>query len=171
MKTHQRAIAVFALLLATGCATAPAKPPYAAFETIPVPQGLEYRPTESSIIETPEVKAGRVVYRGRLEPQTLAAAMRSNLEADGWKPVGITTSGRSGSTQVYDKGGTSLQVRIWEGGPFSWYTYLELAAVEMAGARLNPGSAPVPSSVPAPSVAPKPSASVVPDAPAPVIAR
>ena len=150
MKTYQRSLAVFALLLAAGCGTAPAKPPYAAFETIPVPSELEYRPAESSIIETPEVRAGRVVYRGRVEPETLAAAMRSNLEADGWKPVGITTSGRSGSTQVYDKGATSLQVRIWEGGPFSWYTYLELAAVE-TGTRLNPGSAPVPSSVPEPS--------------------
>src|SRR4249919_4201768 len=120
MKTHERAIAVFALLLAAGCATTPAKPPYAAFETIPVPEGLEYRPGESSIIETPEVRAGRVVYRGRLEAETLAAAMRSTLEADGWKPVGITTSAHSGSIQVYDKGTTSLQVRVWEGGFFSW---------------------------------------------------
>jgi hypothetical protein len=120
-------------------------------------------------IETPEVKAGRVVYRGRLEPETLAAAMRSNLEADGWKPVGITTSGRSGSTQVYDKGGTSLQVRIWEGGPFSWYTYLELAAIEMTGPRS--GLAPASGSSLSPSAAPRPSISVVPDSPAPVITR
>jgi hypothetical protein len=171
MKTHQRAIAGFALLLTAGCATAPAKAPYAAFETIPVPKELEYRAAESSVIETPEVKAGRVLYRGRVEPETLAAAMRSNLEADGWKPVGITTSGYSGSTQVYDKGGTSLQVRIWEGGPFSWYTYLELAAVEMTGARPTSGSGSVPGTSTSPSAAPRPSISVVPDAPAPVITR
>jgi hypothetical protein len=109
-----------------------------------------------------------VLYRGRVEPETLAAAMRSNLEADGWRPVGITTSGQSGSTQVYDKGGTSLQVRIWEGGPFSWYTYLELAAVEMTG---RSGLAPVPGSSLSPSAAPRPSVSVVPDSPAPVITR
>jgi hypothetical protein len=171
MKTHQRAIAGFALLLTAGCASAPAKSPYAAFETIPVPKELEYRAADSSIIETPEVKAGRVLYRGRLEPETLAAAMRANLEADGWRPVGITTSGHSGSTQVYDKGGTSLQVRIWEGGPFSWYTYLELAAVEMAGARPTSGSVPAPGGALSPSAAPRPSISVVPDSPAPVITR
>jgi hypothetical protein len=170
MKTHHRAIAVSALLFAVGCASVPAKPPYAAFESIAVPKGLEYRPGESTVIETPEVKAGRVVYRGRLEPETLAAAMRSSLEADGWRLV-ASTSSRSGATQMYDKAGTQLQVRIWEGGPLSWYTYVELAAAEMAAGRPHPGSVPVPSSTPTPSEAPKPSASVIPDAPAPVITR
>ena len=171
MKTPQCAVAAFALLLAAGCATAPAKPPYAAFETIAVPEGLEYRPGDSTLIETPEVRAGRVVYRGRVEPDTLAAAMRSTLEADGWKPVGVTARVRSGSSQTFEKGGTSLQIRVWEGGLFSWYTYLELAAVEMGASRANPGAAPVPSSAPAPLEAPKPSASVMPDAPVPVVTR
>ena len=39
--THQCAFAVSALLLAAGCATAPARPPYAAFETIGIPKGLK----------------------------------------------------------------------------------------------------------------------------------
>src|SRR5262245_10629311 len=171
MNTHQRAAVVFALLLAAGCASAPAKPSYTAFDTIQVPKELEYRPDDSTVIETPEVKAGRVLYRGRVDPETLAAAMRSNLEADGWKTAGIATMGHSGSTQAYEKGGTSLQVRIWEGGPFSWYTYLELASVETMAGRSNPGGAPVPSSTPTPGAVPKPSASVIPDAPAPVVAR
>lgn len=170
MKTYQCAIAGSALLLAAGCASAPAKPPYAAFDTITIPKGLEYRPEESTIIETPDVKAGRVVYRGRLEPETLAAAMRSSLEAEGWKLVGGSSS-RSGATQLYDKGGTQLQVRVWEGGPFSWYTYVELAAVEMSRGRQHLGSAPVESSPSALSEAPKPSVSVIPDAQAPVITR
>jgi hypothetical protein len=161
---------VSALLFAAGCASAPAKPPYTAFETIAVPKGLEYRPGESTIIETPDVKAGRVVYRGRLEPETLAVALRSSLEENGWKLVGSTSS-RSGATQLYDKAGTQLQVRIWEGGPLSWYTYVELAAVETSAGRPHPGSVPVPSSTPAPGEAPKPSASVIPPAPAPVITR
>ena len=170
MKTTQCAAAVIALLLAAGCATAPAKPSYTAFETIPVPEGLQYQPNDSSMIETPEVRAGRVVYRGRLEPEALSATMRANLEADGWKPVGITTATRSGSTQVFEKGGTQLQVRVWEGGPFAWYTYLELAAVEM-GASRPPSAAPVPSSAPAPGQTPKPSASVIPEVRAPVVTR
>jgi hypothetical protein len=170
MKTYRRAIAVSVLLFAAGCASGPAKPPYAAFETIAVPKGLEYRPGESTIIETPDVKAGRVVYRGRLEAETLAASMRSSLEADGWKLLGGTAS-RSGATQVYDKAGTQLQVRIWEGGPFSWYTYVELAAVETMGGRPHQGSAPGASGAPAPSAAPKPSASMLQDVPAPVVTR
>jgi hypothetical protein len=171
MKTRDRAIAVFALLLAAGCATTPARPPYAAFESISVPKGLEYRPDDSTIIETPEVRAGRVVYRGRVEPATLGAAMRSSLEAEGWKPVGITTSTSAGSIQVYERGGTQLQVRIWEGGLFSWYTFLELAAVETVAGRSSPGVTPVPSSIPTPGAPAKPSASVVPDAPTPIITR
>src|SRR5262245_62595060 len=98
MKTPQRAIAVSALLLAAGCASSPAKPPYTVFESIPVPQSLEYRADSSTLIETPDVRAGRVVYRGRVEPETLASAMRQSLEAEGWRPVGLTTSAPSGST-------------------------------------------------------------------------
>ena len=171
MKTHQRAAAAFALLLVAGCATAPAKPPYAAFDTIEIPSGLEYRPDDSTVIETPDVRAGRVVYRGRVQPETLAAAMRASLEADGWKTVGITTIASSGSTQVYQKGATSLQVRVWEGGPLSWYTYLELAAVENIAGRPASGAAPVPSSTPGTGLTPKPSASATPNSPAPVVAR
>jgi len=163
MKTPQR-VAAFALLLAAGCATAPAKPPFAAFETLSIPAGLDYRPADSAVIETPDVRAGRVLYRGRVEPQTLAAAMRSNLETDGWKPVGIGTIARSGSTQEYTKGATSLRVRVWEGGFFSWYTYLELAAVETGVAQPSPGAAP------GPEVAPKPAAAI-PASPASVATR
>ena len=165
MKTHQRALAVCALVLAAGCATAPSKPPYTAFETIPVPKGLEYRPDESTVIETPEVKAGRIVYRGRLEPESLASLMRSSLESNGWKLIG-TTSSSSGAAQVYDKSGMTLQVRIWESGLFSWYTYVELAAVEMAPGRPHAGSPGVPA-----SATPAPSASFTPVTPAPVVTR
>ena len=165
MKTHQRAIAVLALLAAAGCATAPAKPPYTAFESIPVPKGLEYRPDESTVIETPEVKAGRIVYRGRIEAESLAALMRSSLESNGWKLVG-TTSSSSGAAQVYDKSGMTLQVRIWESGLFAWYTYVELAAVEMASARPH-ASAPGGTAA---SAAPAPS-SYTPVTPAPVVTR
>jgi hypothetical protein len=164
MKTHQCAVAAFALLLSAGCSSTPVKAPYAAFESIPVPKGLEYRPDDSTLIETPEVKAGRVIYRGRIEAASLAAGMRSNLEAAGWRLLGSTTSSSHGTTQVYDKGGTSLQVRIWEGGPFSWYTYVELAAIEIGGTRASLAPAPMPSAAPIPGA-------TVPVAPAPLITR
>jgi hypothetical protein len=171
MKTPQRTVAAFALLLSAGCASSQVKPPYTAFESIPVPKGLEYRPDDSTIIETPEVKAGQVIYRGRLEPESLALGLRSNLEAAGWRMVGSTTTSRYGTTQVYEKGGTSLHVRIWEGGPFSWYTYVELVAVEMSPGRPGSSQAPVSRAAPAPTAAPMPSVSGVPVVPAPVITR
>ncbi|MGH7334721.1 MAG: hypothetical protein ACREKS_18640 [Candidatus Rokuibacteriota bacterium] len=183
MKTHQCAIGVFALLLATGCASTAPKPAYTAFEGLPVPKGLEYRPADSTIIETQDIKAGRVIYRGRIEPESLAQSMRSTLEADGWRLVGSTLSAQSGSAQLYEKSGMSLQVRIWEGGIFSWYTYVELAAIEMSASRPTsghetipkivpaPAVTPVPSAVPAPSLAPMPSASVESVTPASAVTR
>lgn len=189
MKTYQCAIGVFALLLTTGCASTASKPAYTAFEGLPVPKGLAYRPDDSTIIETQDVKAGRVIYRGRIEPESLAHSMRSTLEADGWRLIGSTFSAQSGSTQLYEKAGMSLQVRIWEGGFLSWYTYVELAAIEMTASRPAsghapvpgpaaipkivpaPGMTPVPSAVPTPSLAPMPSASVEPVTPAATVTR
>jgi hypothetical protein len=175
MRTYQCAIGVFALLFATGCASSASKPAYTAFEGLPIPKGLEYQPADSTIIETHDIKAGRVMYRGRIEPESLAQSMRSTLEADGWRLVGSTLSAQSGSTQLYDKSGMSLQVRIWEGGAFSWYTYVELAAIEMTASRPTSGYAPaltpVPSAAPVPGLTPTPSASAEPVTPPVTIMR
>ena len=118
------AIAVIALLLAA-CASTPPRPVRSEFEDIPVPKGLTYEADRSTIIESPQVKAARLVYRGRIEIESLAAAMRATLEGNGWRNVSSTTTARHGTTQVYEKGGNSLQVLLWEG---MWYTYVELTA-------------------------------------------
>ena|SRR3990167_414931 len=117
----------FALViaLAAACATTPTRAVRSEFEDIPVPKGLTYQQDRSTIIESPTVKAARLVYRGRLEPTSLAAAMRSTLEANGWRHVSSTTTGPQGTTQVYEKAGSSLEVRLWEGW---WFTYVELTA-------------------------------------------
>jgi hypothetical protein len=164
MRTYQCAIGVFALLFATGCSSTASKPAYTAFEGLPIPKGLEYQPADSTIIETHDIKAGRVMYRGRIEPESLAQSMRSTLEADGWRLVGSTLSAQSGSTQLYDKSGMSLQVRIWEGGAFSWYTYVELAAIEMTASRPTSGYAPVPAHEAIPKIVPAPAPPVTPSA-------
>src|SRR5437773_2424579 len=130
-------IVLVALLITTfGCATTTtaSRPPRSEFDDIPVTKGLAYVPDKSMILESPTVKAARLVYRGRLQPDSLAAAERTMLEANGWKNVSSTTTASRGVTQVYDKNGTSLQVLIWEGW---WYTYLELTA----GRALAPASA------------------------------
>ena len=112
-------------LLFVACASTPPRPVRSEFEDIPVPKGLTYEPDRSTIIESPQVKAARLVYRGRIEIESLAAAMRTTLESNGWRNVSSTMTSRSGTTQVYEKGGNSVQVQMWEG---LWYTYVELTA-------------------------------------------
>jgi hypothetical protein len=109
-------------LLLTACASNPPRPVRSEFEDIPVPKGLTYQQDESTVIETPNVKAGRHIYRGRIELESLTTAIRSTLEANGWRHVSSTKSAQHGTTQVYEKDGDSLQVQLWEG---LWYTYAE----------------------------------------------
>src|SRR5499425_1709833 len=122
----QRTLAAFLVLaLTAGCATTSNRAARSEFEDIPVPKGLSYQPSKSTIIESPTVKAARLVYRGRLEPDSLGVAMRSTLEANGWRHVSSTTTSPGGITQVYEKAGNSLEVHIWEGF-LQWFTYVEL---------------------------------------------
>jgi hypothetical protein len=111
--------------LVTACASGAPRPARSEFEDIPVPKGLEAVEDRAVIIESPSVKAARLLYRGRIDLPSLAGAMRSTLEANGWRPVSATTAQTAGTVQVYEKAGNSLQVRLWEGW---WYTYVELTA-------------------------------------------
>jgi hypothetical protein len=72
-----------------------------------------------------------MIYRGRIEPLSLGAAMRTTLEGNGWRSVSATSTGGQGTTQVYEKGGNSLQVRVWEEW---WYTYVEMTATRSLAA-------------------------------------
>src|SRR5439155_1644727 len=79
MKT--RLCAVLALmLLATACATTRLR---TEFDDVPLPTGLTYQPQRSVVIESPSVRAAKLVYRGRLEPASLALVMRAMLESNG----------------------------------------------------------------------------------------
>ncbi|MBI2216965.1 MAG: hypothetical protein HYU51_06665 [Candidatus Rokubacteria bacterium] len=122
---HQFLIVPLVVLVLAACATGRPTSQRSEFEDIPVPKGLTLEPGKSTIIESPSVKAARLVYRGRIEPGSLAVAMRTTLEANGWRNVSSTTTGQHGAMQVYEKGGNSLQVQVWEG---LWYTYVELTA-------------------------------------------
>lgn len=124
MKIVRLIAPLVAVMVLTACASAPPKVVRSEFEDMPVPKGLEYRAGKSTIIESPTVKAARLVYRGRLEITSLTVAMRTTLEANGWRHVSSTTS-THGTTQVYEKAGSSLEVRLWEG---LWFTYVELTA-------------------------------------------
>ena len=126
MHTFHRVLAAVSLVVVmTGCATLSPRAARSEFEDIPVPKGLAYVEGDSTIIESPNVKAAKLVYRGRVEPVSLGSAMRSTLEANGWRHVSSATAGDKGTTQVYEKPGNALQVRVWEGW---YYTYVELTA-------------------------------------------
>jgi len=122
----QRIVAALLVLAFTaGCASLSSRPVRSEFEDIPVPKGLNYQPGKSTVIESPTVKAARLVYRGRLEVESLGAAMRTTLEANGWRHVSSTSAAAHGITQVYEKAGSSLEVRLVDG---LWFTYVELTA-------------------------------------------
>jgi len=123
MRIRALILPLLALVLTTACATSASRPVRSEFEDIPVPKGLTYLEDRSTIIESPSVKAARLLYRGRVEAGSLGVAMRTTLEANGWRSVSSTSAGAQGMLQVYEKGGNSLQVRIWEG---LYFTYVEL---------------------------------------------
>jgi len=116
------AAAIAVSLVLVSCASTPPRATRVEFEDIPVPKGLAYQQEDSTVIETPNVKAGRHIYRGRLELDSLTTAIRTTLEANGWRHVSSTKTSQHGTTQVYEKDGDSLQVLLWEG---LWYTYAE----------------------------------------------
>jgi len=124
------ALSVVAVVL-TACASSPARPQRSEFEDIPVPAGLTLDLNKSTIIESPTVKAARLFYKGRVQPESLGTAFRTTLEANGWHHLSSTTSADKGITQVYDKAGNSLQVLIYEG---FYYTWVEVSATKAVSA-------------------------------------
>src|SRR5216117_4240628 len=125
------------MLLATACATTRLR---TGFDDVPLPRGLTYQPQRSVVIESPSVKAGELVYRGRLEPESLGLAMRTLLESNGWRHVNTTTSAKDGTRQVYEKGGNALEAHISEG---FWFTHLVIGVSETvltATTQIEPGT-------------------------------
>ena len=137
MKTSRTIAGALLVVILAGCATFAPKAARNEFEDIPVPKGLAYVENDSTIIESPAVKAAKLVYRGRVEVVSLGNAMRSTLEANGWRHVSTAMAGDKGTTQVYDKPGHALQVRVWE----SWYyTYVELTTSRSLGSPTSTSS-------------------------------
>ena len=118
-------LSVIALSLAA-CASSPKQ--RSEFEDIPVPSGLTLDWDKSTVIESPSLKAARLVYKGRIEPDSLGVVYRTTLEANGWHHLTSTTSSKKGTTQVYDKSGNSLHVLIYEG---IYYTWVEVSATRL----------------------------------------
>ena len=91
--------------------------------------------------KSPGVKAARLLYRGRVSVATLAPALRSGLESNGWRSVSSTTTAPQGTILIYEKDRSTVQLRLWED---IFFTYVELTA-----SRLTPAvSAPAASTIP-----------------------
>ena len=142
MKTKIFATVVI-MIFATGCTTTTTARRH--FDDITLPSGMAYQADDSVVIESPNLKAAHLVYRGRLEPVTLGDAMRTRLEASGWRQVSRTNTIKDGMRQVYEKDGNAMEVHINEG---LWYTYLVINASEVVQqAPVQTGSDTPPASV------------------------
>ena len=132
-----RRLLIFLAIVFTlsACASSPPRTQRSEFEDIPVPKGLELDWSRSTIIESPTIKAARLFYKGRLTPDSFAVAFRTTLESNGWHYLSSTTT-EKGTTQVYEKAGSSLQVLIYEGW---YYTWVEVSATRVVGK--DPGPA------------------------------
>ena len=127
-RVRRYAFHLLILLVAVGCASAPPRSVRSEFEDIPVPKGLTLDLNKTTIMESPTVKAARLFYRGRIEPESLTLSFRTTLEANGWRHISSTTFSKRGTTQVYEKEGNSLQVQIYEGW---YYTWVEVTATRV----------------------------------------
>ncbi|MBI4562139.1 MAG: hypothetical protein HY724_08830 [Candidatus Rokubacteria bacterium] len=127
-RVKRSALLSLILLVAVGCASAPPRLVRSEFEDIPVPRGLTLDLAKTTIIESPTVKAARLFYKGRIEPESLTLAFRTTLEANGWRHLSSTTVAEQRTTQVYEKAGSSLQVQIYEGW---YYTWVELSVTRV----------------------------------------
>ncbi len=127
MRTHFRTVTLGVLLLAAGCATVSVPPLRSEFGDVPLLEGLSYQPGQSVVIETKTVRAARLLYRGRMEPGSVVVEMQKGIEANGWRLVRTTAVAGHGTMQLYEKGEASLQLQVWEGGMFGYYTYVEVS--------------------------------------------
>ena len=118
------------LLILTSCTSSGPVRQRSEFEDVPVPAGLTLDQSRTTIIESPTVKAARLFYKSRIKPESLALAYRASLEANGWRHVSSTTSASKGTTQVYEKQESSLQVLIYEG---LYYTWTEVSTTRIVG--------------------------------------
>ncbi|HZO38055.1 MAG TPA: hypothetical protein VFE97_02440 [Methylomirabilota bacterium] len=134
---------VVIMIFATGCTTTTTARRH--FDDITVPSGMAYQADDSILIESPNLKAAHLVYRGRLEPVTVSDAMRTRLEAGGWRQVSRTNTIKDGMRQVYEKDGNAMELHVYEG---LWYTYLAINASEVVQqAPVQTGSDTPPASV------------------------
>ena len=125
MSIQQTVAAFLVLAFAAGCAT---RVPQAVAERVrghPRPEGAHLPAGQVDDHESPTVKAARLVYRGRLEVESLGLGHADHPRGERLASRQQHAVADQGVTQIYEKAGSSLEVRLLDGW---WFTFVELTA-------------------------------------------
>ncbi len=97
---------------------------YYHFEDVLIPHELKLEMDKSFVYENPSVKAGRLVFSGRVQVQSLSNFFTHNMEKDGWKLVNkfgfkdvvlnFSKSDRNCTVNIYDRPINTI-VEVWVG--------------------------------------------------------
>jgi hypothetical protein len=85
---------------------------YYDFEDILIPQEMELDAEQSIIFETPSLKAGALVFTGRVDPVSLFNFLMNSMPQDNWKPRSYFKYGRY--LMVFEKNDRVCVIRIQE---------------------------------------------------------
>jgi len=83
---------------------------YYDFEDILIPQEMELDAEQSIIFETPSLKAGALVFSGRVDPVSLFNFLMNSMPQDNWKPRSYFKYGRY--LMVFEKNDKVCVIRI-----------------------------------------------------------
>jgi len=92
------------------------------FDDVPSPVEMKLQSDESFIMQTPQVKAGALVYTGWVDPSSLSSFYMSNMPGDGWTPLSyfqyghyLLVFGKADKVCVIriNKGRLTTRLEIW----------------------------------------------------------
>jgi len=97
---------------------------YYHFQDVLIPHELKLEMDKSFIYETTSVKAGRLVFSGRVEVYSLSNFFTNNMEKDGWRLVNkfgfkdvvlnFTKPDKNCTVNIYDRAINTI-VEVWVG--------------------------------------------------------
>lgn len=91
----------------------PDAPVYHDFNDVLIPAALKLNPKESFVVRTPEFSSGVLVFKGRVEPNSLIAFFDRYMTQDNWKLVGAFKSPRT--LMLFNKNNRWCVIKISEG--------------------------------------------------------
>ncbi|ACV69778.1 putative lipoprotein [Desulfohalobium retbaense] len=112
---------------------------YYDFEDVLVPKEMELVPDESLLFETPAVKIGVLVFKGRVDPVSLFDFFMANMPKDNWQLRSYFKYGRY--IMVYEKPGKDCIISLTESSLSTklqiWVTPRATAGAKSSGGMRN----------------------------------